>query len=154
VAVALPVTVLPAVSAVLGTSRTSATALGASLVLAVAVLVWRGGLLALGGATGLKAGLVPLAFAHAARSFGHVCTPAGCTSLCVPACASGGLIAGALVEWWARRSPQPNLTRGLGAAVALLTGALGCSCVGYAGIFALLGGLTLSMATSRLVPAQ
>lgn len=154
VAVAAPVAVLPLMSFLLGTSGASAAALGVALVGGVAVLVWRGGLLAFGGAAGLKAGLIPLAFAHAAKSFGHVCTPAGCTTLCVPACATGGVIAGVLVEWWARRSPRPNLTRALGAGVAFLTGALGCSCVGYAGMAALLAALAASMVAGRLVPAR
>lgn len=149
--VAAPVAVIPAVSVALGTSIASAAVIGAGLVAAVALVTWRGGGFALGGFSGLKAGVIPLVFAHSAKLFGHVCTPAGCTTLCVPACASGGLIAGALVEWWARKSPRPNLTRGLGAGVSLLTGALGCSCVGYAGIVALLCGLGLSMAAGLVV---
>lgn len=151
VAVAAPVAVLPALSFWLGTSLASATLLGGALVAAVLLVVWRGGAVALSGAVGLKAGVVPLAFAHAAKLFGHVCTPAGCTTLCVPACATGGVIAGALVEWWARRSPRAHLTRGLGAGVALMTGALGCSCVGYAGVAALLVGLAASMVAGRFV---
>lgn len=154
VAVAAPVALLPAMSLLLGTSAASAAALGAALVAAVLLLVWRGGVLALGGAAGLKAGVIPLAFAHAAKAFGHVCTPAGCTTLCVPACATGGVIAGILVEVWARRSPRPNVTRALGAGVAFLTGALGCSCVGYAGLAALVVALAASMLAGRLVPAR
>jgi hypothetical protein len=153
-AVAAPVAVLPAMSLWLGTSLASASVLGVALVATVVAVVWRGGFVALAGASGLKAGVVPLAFAHAAKLFGHVCTPAGCTTLCVPACATGGVIAGALVEWWARQSPRPNVTRGLGAAVALVTGALGCSCVGYAGVLALLVGLGVSMVGGRMVPAR
>ncbi|GMU60039.1 MAG: hypothetical protein AMXMBFR34_18020 [Myxococcaceae bacterium] len=151
-AVAAPVAVLPLVSFLLGTSRASASLLGVALVTVVALGVWRGGAVALSSAAGLKAGLVPLLFAHGAKAFGHVCTPAGCTSLCVPACAAGGVLAGALVEWWARRSPRPHLTRALGAGVAVLTGGLGCACVGYAGLLALLVGLALSMGAGRLVP--
>lgn len=149
--VAAPVALIPAVSCVLGTSLASAAVLGVALVLAVALSTWRGGGFALGGISGLKAGVIPLAFAHGAKLFGHVCTPAGCTTLCVPACATGGLVAGALVEWWARRSERPNLTRGLGIGVSLLTGALGCSCVGYAGVIALLCGLALSMGAGFVV---
>jgi hypothetical protein len=153
-AVTAPVAVVPAVSFLLGTSWASAALLGAALVTALALGVWRGGAVASSSATGFKAGLIPLAFAHGAKAFGHVCTPAGCTTLCVPACAAGGLVAGGLVEWWARRSPRPHLTRALGAGVAVLTGGLGCACVGYAGLLALLAGLMLSMGLSRLVPAH
>ncbi|MEW5742710.1 MAG: hypothetical protein AB1938_27580 [Myxococcota bacterium] len=151
-AVAAPVVMLPAVSFLLGTSAASATLLGAGLVTAVALGVWRGGAVALSNAAGLKAGLIPLVFAHGAKAFGHVCTPAGCTTLCVPACAAGGVLAGALVEWWARRGPRPNVTRALGAGVAVLTGGLGCACVGYAGLLALLVGLALAMGVTRVLP--
>ncbi len=143
---AVPALGLPAVSFALGTSALNAAGFGAALVLGLFVLEWRGGGLALGGMSGLKAGLLPLAFAHAAKLYGHVCTPAGCTSLCVPACATGGLLAGALVEYWARRATRPWLVRGTGAAVSFFTGALGCTCVGAAGILALVVGLGLSMA--------
>ncbi len=143
--VAGPVTVVPVLSWVLGTRWPSALGLGAALVAVLAVLVWRGGALAFGGLTGLKAGVVPLALAHASKLWGHVCTPAGCTTLCVPACATGGLLAGLLVERWARRSPRPGVTRALGAAVCLLTGGLGCSCVGYAGLAGMVMGLVVSM---------
>jgi hypothetical protein len=152
--VAAPVAVLPAASFLLGTSAFSAALLGLGLVTAIAGAMWRGGAFSFGGMTGLKAGLVPLALAHGAKLFGHVCTPSGCTTLCVPACASGGVIAGLLLEWWARRSPNPNLTRGLGAGVALLTGALGCSCVGASGILALVAGVFASSLAARLVPAR
>lgn len=153
-AVAAPVALVPAVSFLLGTSRASAATLGVALVAVVAWVVWRGGAVALSGATGLKVGLIPLAFAHAAKAFGHVCTPAGCTTLCVPACAAGGVLAGGALEWFARRTQRPHLTRALGAGVAALTGALGCSCVGYAGLLALLVGLAASMGVGRLVPAR
>lgn len=143
---AVPALAVPAVSFGLGTSAASAVGFGAALVLGLFVLEWRGGGLALGGMAGLKAGLLPLAFAHAAKLYGHVCTPAGCTSLCVPACATGGVLAGALVEHWARRASRPWLVRGVGAAVCFVTGALGCTCVGAAGLVALLAGLGLSMA--------
>lgn len=152
--VALPVALLPLVSWWLGTPMRSAGPLGAGLVAAMALTMWRGGVFSLSSMTGLKSGLVPLAFAHAAKLFGHVCTPSGCTTLCVPACATGGVLAGALLEYWARRSPRPNLTRGLGVGVALLTGALGCSCVGASGMLALLLGVVSSAGAARLVPAR
>lgn len=151
-AVALPALLIPVVSWLLGTSLRNASLFGAALVLGLAALEWRGGLYALGGLSGFKAGLVPLAFAHTAKLWGHVCTPAGCTTLCVPACATGGVLAGVLVEWWARRSPRPWLTRGLGAAVSLITGAMGCSCVGAAGIAALVVGVGVSMAAGAAIP--
>jgi hypothetical protein len=150
--VAAPVAVLPLLSFSLGTAGRSAAVLGVGLVVTLALATWRGGGFSLGAFSGLKAGLFPLAFAHAAKLFGHVCTPAGCTTLCVPACATGGIIAGLLVERWARTSSRPALTRGLGIGVALLTGALGCSCVGWSGVLALLASLAATSLATRLVP--
>jgi hypothetical protein len=152
--VALPVALLPAVSWWLGTPLKSASGLGAGLVAVVALCLWRGGALSRGSMTGLKSGLVPLLFAHTAKLFGHVCSPSGCTTLCVPACAAGGVLAGALIEYWARTSSRPNVTRGLGLGVAVLTGALGCSCVGASGVLALIVGAVSSAAAARLVPAR
>jgi hypothetical protein len=152
--VALPVALLPLTSFFLGTPATSAALLGAALVVAVALVEWRGGAAARGGINGLKAGLAPLLLAHAAKSFGHVCTPSGCTTLCVPACVAGGAVAGLAVEWLARRSPRPGLTRGLGLGVAFLTGALGCSCVGASGVAALALALPGAWGVARLWPAR
>lgn len=151
-AVALPSALLPAASVWLGTSLASALTLGVALAVALFVMVWRGQGLSFAALTGGKAGLVPLVLAHASKSFGHVCTPTGCTTLCVPACALGGVVAGALVEKWARSSRRPWLTRGAGAAVAVLVGALGCSCVGLGGVVALLVGVAGSLMAGRLLP--
>lgn len=151
-AVAAPSAALPAVSLWLGTSLASALTLGVALFVALFVMVWRGQGLSFAALSGGKAGLVPLALAHASKSFGHVCTPTGCTTLCVPACALGGVVAGALVERWARQSRRPWLTRAAGATVAGLVGALGCSCVGAGGILALVVGMTGSLFAARVVP--
>jgi hypothetical protein len=150
--VALPVALVPLTSFLLGTPGPAAVVWGTALVASLALLQWRGGALAGGGAAGLEVGLVPLLFAHAAKSFGHVCTPTGCTTLCVPACATGGVVAGVALEWLARRSPRPGLTRGLGLGVAFLTGALGCSCVGASGVLALALALPGALAAAQLLP--
>ncbi len=144
--------VLPITSMALGTPARSAVVLGALLIILLVATTWRGGALARGGFSGLKVGLLPLALAHAAKIYGHVCTPDGCTTLCVPACASGGVAAGLLLEWLARRSEQPNVVRGVGAVSCLLTGALGCSCVGASGLLALLAALAGTSLIARLVP--
>jgi hypothetical protein len=143
--------VLPVTSALLGTPLPSAVVLGAGLVLLLLAATWRGGALARGALNGVEVGLVPLALAHSAKLYGHVCTPAGCSTLCVPACASGGVVAGLALEWLARRSAQPNVVRGVGLVSALLTGALGCSCVGASGILALVVALGLSSTTGRVL---
>jgi hypothetical protein len=152
--VAAPVALLPMVSFLLGTSARSASLLGAGLVVSIALVMWRGGPFAWGGFNGLKAGAIPLVLAHAAKLVGHVCTPAGCTTLCVPACATGGIAAGLLIEWFARQGPSPNVTRVLGVTVAVFTGGLGCACVGSSGLLAMVVGLGASLVGGRLVPAR
>lgn len=152
--VAAPVALLPLMSLLMGTSMRSALALGAALVVSVALLMWRGGPFAWAGASGLKAGAIPFVLAHASKLVGHVCTPSGCTTLCVPACATGGVVAGLLIEWFARQGPSPTVTRVLGMTVAIFTGGLGCACVGSSGLVAMIVGLGASLAGGRLLPTR
>lgn len=146
-------------------SRAGLAALGVSpaLLLVAAALYWGkhpslsvvcgGALLALGGLLlwlgrewrravlpGLAWGALPLALALCANHFPHVCMGQACGSWCVPACATGGLIAGVGMAALGRRHPRPLLFWASGSALALLTGAMGCACVGYSGILGLLAG--------------
>jgi hypothetical protein len=89
---------------------------------------------------GIAAGLVPLAFALCANLIEHGCTGAECFRLCVPACALGGVVAGLAVAAVGHRR-----RRGAGfwvsaSGIALLTGAMGCACVGYAGVVGMMMG--------------
>ena len=60
--------------------------------------------------------------------------------LCVPACAVGGLVAGLAVAGVGLQR-KSGVGFWLGASVlAVLTGAMGCSCVGYPGVGGLLVG--------------
>jgi hypothetical protein len=145
------VAALPALSTALGTNLPTAVLVGGALIIAVAVLVQRGGVPAISAYRGLVAGLIPLALAHLARTGGHICTPGGCTSWCVPACAAGGIAAGLLLEWSARRTPSPWTARGLGAGICVLTGALGCSCAGRAGIAGLILALGITLTAGAVI---
>jgi hypothetical protein len=65
-----------------------------------------------------------------------------CMALCIPACATGGVLAGLAVAAVGIRRRS-----GIGfwlaaSAVALLTGAMGCGCVGYAGLVGLVLGFS------------
>jgi hypothetical protein len=152
VVASLVVALVPLASLGLGGHAASAALLGSLLVVGVGTMVWRGGLLSLSAMSGLKAGLVPLVLAHAANLYGHVCIPGqGCSTLCVPACSVGGLLAGFLVERVARRSPRPNVIRIGGAAVAFATGALGCFCVGSGGVIGLSLGMAFTFLASRFL---
>lgn len=98
---------------------------------------------------GVAAGFVPLALSLCANQIHH-CGSHGCSSFCAPACTLGGTIAGLVVMHVARR-------RGLGlgfllaaSAVALLTGAMGCTCVGYSGVLGLGVGYVLGLAPGLL----
>lgn len=92
----------------------------------------------------LLLGIVPLACSLSAQAIGHVCSPGGCVSLCVPLCSAGGLVAGALLARVATHQKRPLWTFASGAAVILLEGGLGCSCVGMAGAAGMAGSLIAS----------
>ena len=79
-------------------------------------------------------------------NYGHGCSGDHCSSLCVPACTAGGVTAGVVVSVIATR-----LRLGWGfwlsaSAVSVLTGAMGCACVGYSGVLALVGGFAVGLA--------
>ncbi len=151
-AAAVLVALVPLASYGVGGRAMTAAALGVSLVVLMGAAVWRGGPFALAATSGLKAGLVPLIVSHAANLYGHVCIPGqGCTSLCVPACTAGGVVAGAFVEYVARNSKNPMLVRVGGAGLAFCTGSLGCSCVGYAGMLGLTLGLGCTVLLGRVL---
>lgn len=82
---------------------------------------------------GVAAGSIPLVLALCANHV-HACGPNGCTTLCVPACTIGGAVAGLVVAVVGSRR-KAGLWFWLSAsALALLTGAMGCACIGYSGV--------------------
>jgi hypothetical protein len=97
---------------------------------------------------GLVAGLVPLVCALGANKIGHLCMGDRCLQVCLAACAVGGLAAGLVVA----RAARAHAVRGAASreagpmfwaaasTLALLTGLIGCSCVGYSGALGLLLG--------------
>lgn len=100
---------------------------------------------------GAVAGVLPLVAALGSDSVGVVCTPAGCSSLCVPVCAVSGCLAAA---WIVRR----GLAQRVGAefwvsagAAATVVGAIGCACVSYAGTGALALAMILSIGTGAVL---
>lgn len=98
---------------------------------------------------GVAAGLIPLVFALSSSHL-HGCGANGCNTLCLPACSLGGLIAGLFVAWVGNR-----LKAGMGfwlssSLLALLTGAMGCTCVGNSGIVGLGLGFSAGMTPALL----
>lgn len=153
VASALPLAVVPLASFALGHRLVSSVVLGVVLLAVGVGLLWRGQAFGRGLGVGVRAGLIPLVVAHAANLYGHVCTAAGCTSLCIPACVLGGMGAGLVVACAAERAAARWQVIGSGALTAGLIGAFGCSCIGFGGIAGLVGGMALSLTAARLWPA-
>lgn len=151
---ALPLGMIAVVACLLGAAPRTAGLCGATLVAAAALFLWRGRSLGRSVFPGVVAGLVPLACALTARSIGHVCTGERCLSMCVPACALGGFVAGLLLARAGRGAAQPVAFFLGGGGLTILVGALGCSCVGSGGVLGLAVGLatTLSPALLRSVP--
>lgn len=145
----LPLTVLPLGSFAVGHRLMPSVVLGVLLIAVAAGLLWRGQAFGRGLSVGLKAGVVPLVLAHAANLYGHVCTADGCTSLCVPACVLGGVLAGFIIAATAMRAPMRWQLVGSAAVTAGLIGALGCACIGFAGIAGLVLGMTTSLSVGR-----
>jgi hypothetical protein len=119
---------------------------GAGLAAAFIGMVYLGGAIRRGALPGLAAGLLPLVAAIGAGGWGSECGAGECASWCVPVCVSSGVACGLVLAWTARTrrwSPATLLSAGW---LAVLTGAMGCSCVGFAGAFGMAGGLLLPTA--------
>jgi hypothetical protein len=145
----LPVVVVVAL-AVLATHRpVSALAFGSLTVLSGAGMLFYGRDPQRAVLPGVLAGILPLTFALCASHF-HACGPDGCSTLCVPACIVGGVGSGLVVASIGHRR-QAGAAYWLSASgLALFTGAMGCTCVGYSGIVGLMAGYTLGFAPNLL----
>lgn len=112
----------------------SAIAFGTAMFLVGAGLLWYGRDIRRGVLPGLAMGLLPLALALCANHVGHACMGDHCMMLCVPACSLGGLGAGIGISMIGLRWQQSWQFWVGATALTLLTGAMGCSCVGYGGV--------------------
>ncbi len=140
-----PSLVLVALAAALNKHPMSAIAFGAALFAVGAGLLWYGRDVRRAVLPGLAMGLLPLAMALCANHLGHACMGAHCVMLCLPACALGGLGAGVGVSVIGLRAKQA-WPFWLGATtLTLLTGAMGCSCVGYSGVAGLAVGYAMGL---------
>ncbi|MEJ7729821.1 MAG: hypothetical protein WKG00_11435 [Polyangiaceae bacterium] len=122
-----------------------ALALLGVLAVTVLALLWRGGAYGRAATTGLLAGAVPLVAPVLVRSGGHCCIAGLCAAICMVACVGAGLVAGAVVALRAGRERGEHGTFMASAAfVAGLTGVLGCTVMGAAGILGMLAGLLVA----------
>lgn len=134
-----PVMVVVAGAAWVTHRQVSTIWFGAATVAAAATMLWYGRDPQRAVLPGIVAGLVPLGLALCANHV-HGCTIDGCSSLCLPACALGGVVAGLSVA-----SVGNQRRAGVGfwvsaSGLALLAGAMGCACVGASGVAGLVIG--------------
>ncbi|MCC6213947.1 MAG: hypothetical protein IT376_03700 [Polyangiaceae bacterium] len=144
-----PIAVVAALAACFAARPASALAFGAATLVAGAVMLWYGRDPQRAVLPGATAGLVPLVLALCASRV-HVCGPDGCSTLCVPACTLGGVIAGLAVAYVGHRRRAGVGFWLAGSTVALLTGAMGCACVGYSGVVGLAVGFGLGVVPTLL----
>lgn len=143
-----PMLALIVLAAVVGGRLVLASAAGALLFVLGVASLWYGREPGRGVFPGAVAGSFALVLALCANHMGHWCTGDRCLSWCLPACVAGGLIAGGLVSFVGLRQ-KPGIGYWVTASsITLLTGALGCSCVGFAGIGGLCVGFIAAVAAS------
>lgn len=131
-----PALLLVVLAAALGRRPSSAFFFGSLLFLSGAFLLWRGRTVHRAVLPGLLAGMIPLACALVANG-GHACASGHCSTWCLPACIAGGVVAGLVVSWLATRRGLDWRFWAGASAISLLTGAMGCSCIGYSGVVGL-----------------
>ena len=142
-----PIFVLVALAALFAERPSTTAAFGAAVFAVGAVFLYYGRDLRRAVLPGVAAGLVPLVLTLALNHVEHACLGDRCMTLCIPACAAGGLVAGLVVSTLAVRRSS-----GIGfwlaaSGVALLTGSMACGCVGYAGIAGLALGFAAGLAS-------
>lgn len=136
---ALPVLLVVAAALVFARHVSSVALFGGALFVTGVVLLWRGQNSGRAFWPGVFSGLLPLVLSLVANQT-HGCASGHCSSWCVPACAAGGVGAGLFIAALASRW-KVGASFWVGASLmAVLTGSMGCSCVGASGVFALIVG--------------
>lgn len=92
---------------------------------------------------GIAAGLIPLGLAAGMMRVGYMCFGDRCTSACMAACVIGGAGAGLAVGLVGLRRRYGWPFWFAASTVAFLTGAMSCSCLGYAGLAGLATGYAM-----------
>lgn len=131
-----PVMVIAIAATCVAHRPSSTLGFGLAAVLVGAVMLWYGRDAQKAVLPGIAAGLVPLVLALCAN-YVHVCGPDGCSTLCMPACAMGGGVAGLVVATVGNRRKMGLWYWVCASSLALLTGAMGCACMGYSGVMGL-----------------
>lgn len=134
-----PALVVVLAAAGFGRRPGSAVVFGGVLFVLGAFLLWRGKTLHKAVLPGLLAGLIPLTCALVANR-GHLCIGGHCSTWCLPACITGGVVAGLAISYLAHKRGMDWRFWAGASGISLLTGAMGCSCIGYSGVFGLAAG--------------
>ncbi len=134
-----PVLIIVASAAILGRHSYATLALGVGMFVAGAVMLWYGREPKRAVLPGVLAGLIPLALVLCANHL-HGCTGDDCMMVCMPACVAGGVVAGFVVAAVAARRRASIAFWVSASGLTLLTGAMGCACIGYAGVLGLAAG--------------
>jgi hypothetical protein len=151
------VVALSAVAFVAGAPRPASVGFAAALAVVVWWAGWRGGAFGRSVPVGLLGGTLVALLSIGASLFGGCCSAAsccdaagcgdGCAAWCTPAAGAGGVVAGLWAVRAARRNARPLQVVVTAATISALGGALGCSCIGYAGALAMLAGLVVVTAS-------
>ncbi len=139
-----PMIVLVLTVAGIGKRPTSALLFGGLLFVTGVLLLWWGRTLQRAVLPGVLAGLIPLSLSLAAN-LGHGCAAGHCSTLCLPACSLGGVVAGFIVSTYAVRQGHGMAFFAGAALVSVLTGAMGCSCIGSSGVVGLVAGFAAGL---------
>ena len=147
--------VLAAAGAALACGRPLSVTLAlAAVLLPLCVgLAFAGGVAARAVVPGLLGGGAALAMPLLIATVGHACFGDSCMSLCIPACVLGGACAGALIARTAVKQGADPRFVGAALPIAALTGALGCTIAGAAGVLGMLAGV-VAAGTPLLVAAR
>jgi hypothetical protein len=131
-----PVAAVVVVAACVAHRPVSTLWFGVATIAVGAVMLWYGRDPQRAVLPGIAAGLVPLALALCTNNM-HSCGPDGCSSFCVPACTLGGVVAGLAVASVGNQRRAGVWFWLSASGLALLTGSMGCACIGYSGVVGL-----------------
>jgi hypothetical protein len=143
---ATPLAVLAVLAGFLGHRPLEAALIGSVLYVTGLLFHWRGRDLGAAVLPGAAAGLVPLGVGLLIRAYGCVggcSTSIGCMAFCIPASAVAGAVAGFLVAGASIGRPGKTAFLVSGGTIAMLTGALGCACIGIGGLLGLAAGVSI-----------
>lgn len=145
----VPLALVVAAAALVSHRAGAALSFGAVAVIAGGFMLWYGRGPQRAVLPGLAAGILPLALALCANH-AHACGSQACASLCLPACAIGGVIAGLMVARTAARRRAGVAFWASASAVAVAIGAMGCACIGSSGVVGLVVGYAAGVVPGAL----